>query len=790
MHSKALEVLEFGKIKEMLAREASTSLGRGMSMSLQPCDPDSAKDMQKLGREILDVLSRTTAPSLYAASDVRPRVHRAGQGVVLTGQDLREILNVLLAMDSLSRWLEHVEGQYPALYAMRGKVPRLPSLRTRLDATIDEDGLVRDSASPKLSSIRRSLKEYQDRLRRRAEEIARHRDISQYLQEAIVTVRNGRLVLPVKQEFAARIPGLVHDQSSSGQTLFLEPVEILEMGNQLRRLELQERDEVERILAEVSGLVGESSDALTKGVTALAEFDLGLAKARLALKWKGSFPDIVHGPRLHLREAWHPLLKGLPVPMNIDLSLDGVRTVVITGPNMGGKTVALKTCGLLSAMALAGMPCPCRGDTAIGAISDVLLDIGDQQSIEESLSTFSAHISNVKMILDNAGPGKLVLVDELGAGTDPLEGAALGLAILRRLNDSGALSVITSHFTELKLAAETNPGMQNASVEWDSVNLKPTYRLITGRPGRSNAFLVAKRLGLDPLILEEAKSNMSQEILQLEDVIADLEESSQKAREEALIAARERQLAESLKTQYESRLKSQERARKETLNEAKQEAAAIVSRARVEFEKAVREFRDKERLSGKELTARVQEMREKFRSVSQDLVPETAAPLSGEPLRPEDAVPGTMVYVAGFQDAATILEAPGSGDPAVLVRIGALSLRAPIENLRIAANVSSDRREPRPSASSIAMEKAQSVSAEVDLRGMTSDEAFLTLDKYLDDAILAGLSQVRVIHGKGTGALRRAVTEYLKGHRCVAESRLGEVSQGGSGVTVARLRSP
>jgi DNA mismatch repair protein MutS2 len=440
-------------------------------------------------------------------------------------------------------------------------------------------------------------------------------------------------------------------------------------------------------------------------------------------------------------------------------------------------------------MALAGMHCPCRGDTVIGAISDILLDIGDQQSIEESLSTFSAHIANVKMILDNARPGTLVLIDELGAGTDPLEGAALGLAILRRLNDSGALSVVTSHFTEFKLAAESNPGMQNASVEWDSVNLKPTYRLITGRPGRSNAFLVAERLGLDSEILEEAKGNLGQDILQLEDIIADLEESSQKAREEALLAARERQLAESLRKQYESKLETQEKQRRDLLNEAKQEARSIVSRARLEFEKAVKEFREKQRLTGKELTSQIGEIRERFRSASHDLGPETVAPLEGEPLRPEDAVPGTTVYVTGFRDAATVVEAPGPGEPSVLVRIGSLSLRAPMEDLRIPTKTLPNKTEPRPESSRIAMEKAQSVSGELDLRGMTSDEALLVLDKYLDDAILAGLSQVRVIHGKGTGALRRAVSLYLKDHRYVAESRLGEASQGGSGVTIARLRS-
>ncbi len=783
MANKPLELLEFGKMLDMLAAEASTSLGKYVALSLMPQSSGDARDAQTLGREIMSVLAGTAAPSLYGAQDIRPKARLASQGVSLTAEDLTQVLNVLLALESLNRWLEKVDRKNYALHNLRSRVPILAELRSRLYATVDENGQIRDSASPKLQAIRRSLKEYQGRLRKRAEELTRIKSVSQYLQEAIVSVRNNRLVLPVKQEFANKIQGLIHDQSSSGQTVYLEPVELLEMGNHLRRLELQERDEIDRILYEVSAMVGDVSETIVLGVGALMDFDLGLAKARLAVKWRGCFPIIADKPVLKLSEAWHPLLKGTPVPMSIELSQDGVRTVVITGPNMGGKTVALKTCGLLTAMALSGMPCPCRDDTVIGDITDVLLDIGDEQSIEESLSTFSAHISNVKHILENAKPGCLVLVDELGAGTDPKEGAALALAILRNLNSSGALSVITSHFTELKIEALSSDGMENASVEWDPVELKPTYRLVTGRPGRSNAFLVAKRLGLDQALLEEAKKNMDLEISRLEDVIAELEIQNQKAREEAALATVQRQEAEGLRLQYEGRIKTQENQKKDILSAAKREAADIVSRARVDFEKAVKEFRDMEKPQGRRLDAIAETMRQEFKKASEEFDADVPVHV-GEPLAPEEAVSGVNVSVAGFRDTAVILEPP-EPDGTVLVKIGALTFRSPIEDLRRAVDGKGEPKEKRPkAAATIAMEKAQSVSPEIDLRGMTSDEAFVVLDKYFDDAILAGLSRVRLIHGKGTGALRRGVSRYLENHRLVAEYRLGEIPEGGSGVTV------
>lgn len=792
MDPKTLELLEFRKVQEMLAREADTDFGRQRALEALPTSTAVAREAQRLGRELMEVLSRTASPGLSGATEVRPKVSAASQGVVLQGPDLKRILDTVTVMESLSRWLDRVSSGHPELTRVRNLIPSLPHLRSRLYETVGVDGEIKDSASPTLQSIRRSLMDFRDRLRKRAEELARRKDIAQYLQESIVSIRDGRYVLPVRQEHASKIGGLVHDQSASGQTLFVEPPELLEMANQMRRLELRERDEIDRILVEVSAMVGDAKGLLDSGCRALSDFDFALAKARLGFRWKGSFPTLSSERVLKLSEAWHPMLKGNPVPMDISLSEDGTRTVVITGPNMGGKTVALKTCGLLTAMALSGFPCPCREKTVVGEITDVLSDIGDEQSIEEDLSTFSAHISNVVRILEEAGPGKLILMDELGAGTDPQEGAALALAVVKRLNDSGALSVVTSHFSELKVAAQETPGMRNASVEWDAVNMLPTYRLVVGRPGRSNAFLVARRLGLPEDVLEDARANMHENLLHLDDIIEDMEKSAQRSREEAHAAALDRQKAARLLSEWEEKSRALEASRKEILSQARQEAASIVTRARVELEKAIKEFRDWGKRGKSDYAAAVRKARDRLRSARDEFGPEDKAVAEGSPVLPEQAVSGIEVTVSGFRETGVLVEPPDD-EGSVVVRVGSLTMRTPLQDLRHAQGGEKERRDQSPAAKEkrpdVSWQKAQEVSFEIDLRGMTVEEALTALDKHLDDALLAGLTQVRIIHGKGTGALRKAVSEYLRSDSRVAGSRLGEAGEGGAGVTVAKVRT-
>lgn len=785
MDPKTLELLEYKKVVEMAAREASTEPGMARISSYLPSTVNEARARQALAREIMEVLVKVPAPSLGRVRDVSGQVMRAGRHMPLTPADLRAVLDLLEALDILSRWLKDNASDYPGLSGVRNRIPDLSGLSRRLSSVVDEAGEIRDAASPALQSIRRSIREYQDRIRRRAEELARRRDIAPLLQDPIVTTRSGRYVLPVKQEYASKVPGIVHDESASGQTLFIEPAELVEMGNNLRRLELKERDEIERILLECSDAIGAREDDILAGQDGLASFDAALAAARLCYRWKGVFPKIVDEHVIDLKRAWHPLLKGTPVPMDLCLDESGVRTVIITGPNMGGKTVALKTCGLLTALALAGFPCPCSPETRIGAIDDVLCDIGDEQSIEENLSTFSAHISNVVRIIEKASPGKLVLIDELCAGTDPKEGAALALAILNKLHSLGALIMITSHYAEMKVLAHDSPAMENASVEWDAVRMVPTYRLVVGRPGRSNAFPVARKLGLDERIIQDARSRMSEEFVKLEDVIGNMERATQSLREQEERATVERAHAERLRLEYERKLKELEDARRKVLEEARREASAIVARARVQFEAALKEAKalTRERGSASEFADKISSIRKSL-SASDFEIRKDSVP-AGVKLSPDKIVPGLEVMVKGFETPGVVVEHP-SGDSKVLVRIGSFTMRVPVEDVYESAELKKAESVPAQGI----FGTGSRVPLEIDLRGMTGEEAILSLDKYLDDAFLAGLPQVRIIHGKGTGALRKAVLSYLEqNNKYIAGYRPGEPSEGGTGVTVAKIRT-
>ncbi|MGI6627249.1 MAG: endonuclease MutS2 [Bacillota bacterium] len=788
MDHKTLLLLEYEKVQEILAGQAGTPMGRALARKTFPVDSSLARERQKVGKEIAQALLKATSPSVGEVPDVKTKISGAVQGIVLTAPDIRDILHVLTAFEAVSVWIAGLDTEFTNLHRVGDRLPQLPLLRRKLAETVDGQGEIKDTASTTLLSIRKSLREFQERLRKRAEEMTRQKSLSEYLQEPIVTIRNGRYVLPVRQEYASRIQGIVHDQSASGQTLFLEPSELVEMANQLKRLELMERDEIERILAEVSSLIAEVGQGLLEGLEALGEFDLGLAKARLLFRWNGCFPKLKDSFVLSLAKAWHPLLKGKPVPLNLSLDEAGTRTIVITGPNMGGKTVALKTCGLLVAMALAGMPCPCDPLTEIGNIEEILCDIGDEQSIEENLSTFSAHMTNVKNILSSAGRGKLVLIDELGAGTDPKEGAALARAILEKIHDSGALCVITSHYGDLKIMAQKTSGMANASMEWDSVNMLPTFRLVVGRPGRSNAFLVARRLGLDEDVLARARDSMQEDVVKLEDVIAEMEAASQEARNKADKASRECNLYEGLRIEYENKLASLETDRKKIINDARREAQSILVRARVEFEKALRDIKESRRRSTSEVDTAAMKIRNRLLETQGEMAFETEEEVAGEPVGLEEIQPGVQVQVSGFTEPGTVLELQAP-DNNVLVQIGAFKLRTEVSNLRSISHRPKAKRALRNDILALPEEKARSVSHEVDLRGMTREEAFLALDKYLDDAFLASLPQIRIIHGKGTGALRKAVDEYLRSRgKYVAGYRMGEASEGGTGVTVAKLK--
>ncbi len=797
MNRKALDILDFPEIQKLLARETLTPMGRDLAMSTYPCTVGEARARQRSVLEIHKASARAPVPSISDAGDPRPVLEKLDAGAVLSSGDLALMLRAFSVMDSVQSWLCRLDvSEYPELFSIGKKIPPVKGIVGLLERTVTPEGEIKDSASDLLRKIRREIKRHLDAMRERLESLCRSPQLAPYLQEPVVSLRSGRYVLPVKQEYASRVPGVIHDQSGSGQTVFIEPLVIVEMWNELRKLELSERDEIERILREATTAI-RAVPGLKDAVAALGELDFAFARASLMDKWGGVLPELRDGHELVLRKARHPLLRGNPVPLDVVLEKAGEapRTLVITGPNMGGKTVALKTIGLLTALALSGFPVPATEGTVVGDFSDVLVDIGDEQSIQENLSTFSAHIKNIIAILKEAGPGKLVLIDELGAGTDPKEGAALGLAVLRRLHSSGALVVVSTHYSELKTLAYESPGMENASMEWDSVNMVPTYKLVVGRPGRSNGLDVALRVGLSPEIVREARDLMPRDLVRLEEMVREMEEKNREVEKELFKLREEASRYEKLRAEMETMLRTTERERKEILAAARREAEEIVRRARVETEKLVKEIRKASRAPDREgLIAAIREELDALRRGVDEEAAETSE-LGFAPMPTGEITPGTPVQVRGFTERGRVLEPPDE-DGTALVQVGSLTVR--VKSGDLAAILEPGEKgptgtktgQPRPEVSlpTVAAKKAVQVRSEIDLRGVRASEALELLDKYLDDAYLAGLKTARIIHGKGTGALRKAVVDFLQKHPHVREFRSGEVGEGGFGVTVVTLK--
>lgn len=795
MNRKALDILDFQEIQKLLAREALTPMGRDLAMSAYPCAVAEARVRQRAVFEVHKASARAPVPSLSGAGDPRPAMEKLDAGAVLSSADLGLMLRAFSVMDSVQSWLSRFDaGEFPELFSIRKKIPPVKEIVELLERTVTSEGEIKDSASDLLRKIRREIKRQLDDMRTRLESLCRSPQIAPYLQEPVVSLRSGRYVLPVKHEYASRVPGVIHDQSGSGQTVFIEPLVIVEMWNELRKLELSERDEIERILKETTSAI-RSVPGLKDAVAALGELDFAFARASLMDKWRGVLPELSDSHEIIFRKARHPLLRGNPVPLDMVLGKSGEapRTLVITGPNMGGKTVALKTIGLLTALALSGFPVPAGEGTRVGDFSDILVDIGDEQSIQENLSTFSAHIKNIIAILQEAGPGKVVLIDELGAGTDPKEGAALGLAVLRRLHSSGALVVVTTHYAEIKTLAYETPEMENASMEWDSVNMVPTYELVVGRPGRSNGLDVALRIGLAPEIVREARGLMPRDLVRLEDMVREMEQKNREVEKELLKLREESSLYEKLRAEMETLVRTTEMERKEILTAARQEAREIVRRARVETEKLVKEVRKAFHAPDREglIAAVRQELDELGRAM--DVETSQTVEVGFTPIPPGEITPGTPVRVRGFTEPGRVVEPPDDSGRA-LVQVGSLTVRVKRGDLAAllepGGKMSTGTKAEHPGISlpDVAARKAVQVRAEIDLRGIRASEALELLDKYLDDAYLAGLKSARIIHGKGTGALRKAVVDFLQNHPHVKEFRSGEIAEGGYGVTMVTFK--
>ena len=647
---------------------------------------------------------------------------------------------------------------------------------------------VADNASPELASIRRRIRAASSRVREQLDKMIRSAAYQKYLQDPIVTMRGGRYVVPVKAECRGEIPGLVHDTSSSGATVFVEPMGVVEANNEIRVLQSRESAEIERILAELSAEAGGFADLIIESYHAAVGLDLIFAKGQLAYKMKASMPKVNDTGRILLNQARHPLIDPKQVvPMNIELGTT-FDTLVITGPNTGGKTVTLKTLGLLTLMAMCGLMLPVGDNSEISVFHQVLADIGDEQSIEQSLSTCSAHMTNIIQIIEQADERSLILLDELGAGTDPVEGAALAMAILEALRERHARVAATTHYAELKVYALQTAGVENGSCEFDVATLRPTYRLLIGVPGRSNAFAISSRLGLNQEIVDRARELVSGEDRRFEDVVQNLEQSRQKLEAERRQAqeqnAEARRISEEAR-EYRERL---EREAAKEIEQARERAAQLVARTRAQADALLEELEEMKRQGAKSMTA---EQRARMKAGMRDMESASDPVSRKEPetyVLPRPLKAGDDVLIFDIDKEGTVVETPAPDDKKVLVQAGIIKTRVPVENLRLLEQKTQNRKARRSGTRNVPKRSDAPVMTEVDVRGEDSIEAVMSVDRAIDSALLSGIHQLTIIHGKGTGVLRTAVQQHLRRHPSVRTYRLGVFGEGESGVTIVELK--
>lgn len=798
MDDRTLEVLEYPVVLERLAALTAWSAGREAALALRPVtDIETVVRRQRETAEAITLDRLGVAVPMHGARDVRERVMAAGRGSVLTPFELMDVAGLCRAAVQARRALVRVVDEAPLLANVANGIPDLGPLRLLIDEAIDEQGAVRDSASPELASIRRNLIAAHERLQQRMQALLSSSTLRNALQDTIIVMRDGRYVLPVKADFRGAVRGVVHDTSSSGATLYIEPLAVVELGNAWRELQVRERHEVERVLRELSAAAGEAEYDIAEATTRLAHLDVAQAKARLAaaldardLASTGHRQTwLVEAPgELRLDEARHPLLAGHVVPITIRVGGD-FDALLITGPNTGGKTVALKTAGLLCLMALAGLPVPARAGSQVPVYERIFADIGDEQSIEQSLSTFSGHMTAVIDIIERAHEGSLVLLDEVGAGTDPTEGAALGIAIVDRLIHQGAALIATTHHSELKVYAHRTPRVTNASVEFDLNTLRPTYRLSIGLPGASNALAIASNLGMPHDVIEAARGTLSTEERDFESLLTDLRTQLTTAEERSERAARDAAEAERLRADLQRR--SADLAA-ETTN-IREEARARVRRELKDVERFLeRTKRDVEaarleqaRIDYARATRAAERIKEPPPPAALTEALEDLPPILARPPKTHEVRPGGLVWLRGMTTPGEVLGEPDEHGT-FSVQFGSIRTNARLEQVE---RTGEQAPVARMRDTAILVSAPPDVGMSIEVRGQRIDEALPKVEEFLDHASRNGRARVLVIHGKGTGVMRRAVRELLDRHPLVTSYETAERTEGGEGVTVAYLET-
>lgn len=789
--NKHYDALELGSVLNMLAQEAASDDAKSKAAELVPAaEIGEAELLLSQTEDAFSLIARFGGPSFSGLKNVNNAVSRAAAGGELNTSELLSIAGTLRAVRSLYEWYGHCSSVGTKLDFFFDSITVNKYLEEKIFSSILSEDEIADRASDELYEIRRKMRAKSNSVREKLDSIIHSTHYQKFLQEPIVTQRSGRYVVPVKAEHRSDVPGLVHDMSSSGATVFIEPVSVVDANNEIKILESREREEIRRILFELSAEAGNFSESIKCSYESAVMLDLIFAKARLAYKMKASRPLLNKNGYIDLKKARHPLLdpkKAVPV----DISLGGeYDTLVITGPNTGGKTVSIKTIGLLTLMAMCGLLIPAADRSEISVFEKILVDVGDEQSIQQNLSTFSSHMVNIIEVMKETNENSLVLIDELGAGTDPVEGAALAVAIIEKLRSKGAKIAATTHYAELKAYALETPGVTNGSCEFDVETLRPTYRLLIGVPGRSNAFAISEHLGMDKSVIDEAKRLVGSENKSFESVLEKLEETRRELENEKEKAQRAVETADKMKRKAQSEKDRAAQLVNNELEKAKREAEKIISSAKrqsADFLLRLDQLKKEADASNAAQTARKtrREIKNRLGEMEETVNPRRLADAWDEDYKlPRPVVPGDAVIIRSIGEGE-VLEV---GKSNVLVQSGMLKTRVKMSDLMLTKKKESPK-QSKPAVLYRTTSKTDSdISSEIDLRGKTVDEALHELTLFIDKCVLLNMHEIRIIHGKGTGALRAAVQQELRHHKNIADFRLGVYGEGESGVTIAHLK--
>ncbi|MBY3622607.1 endonuclease MutS2 [Acinetobacter sp. CUI P1] len=788
MDDKILHTLEYRKILNKLMQYTQTSMGRMTAEQLRPSgDFEGVKKLLQATDEAANVDRLKGIPSFGGISDIRAALKRASIGGMLGTTELLAVGTTIGGARRVKRFLAamHEEEKIEFLFSLSDVLSEQKHVEDAIRLCIDENADVLDTASSELATIRRELRGGETRIREKLDSMIRSSSVAKMLQDQLVTIRGDRFVIPVKAEYRAHFGGIVHDQSGSGATLFIEPESIVAMNNKLRETRLREEREIEIILHRLTALVADIAEEMTYDIDILGELDFIFSKARLARDMKATQPRMNDRGYLKLRKGRHPLIPAEHVvPLDVELG-NQYSSIIVTGPNTGGKTVTLKTIGLLSLMSMSGLFIPAEEGSQMCVFDAIYADIGDEQSIEQSLSTFSSHMTNIISILRRMTPKSLILLDEVGAGTDPAEGSALAIAILEHIHRTECRMVATTHYSELKAYAYERKGVINASMEFDVQSLSPTYRLLIGVPGRSNAFAIAERLGLPGAILEHARGEVKEEDLRVEHMIASLEENRLGAEQEHERAESIRREVEELRSRQQQELEKLESQRDKRLEKAEKDASAILEKARKEAEEIISDLR---RLAMEEgASVKEHKLIEARRRLDEaEPSPRKKAATRKPAKAPRTIGPGDEVKVDSLNQKGFVVELSGSKE--AVVQFGIMKMKVSLDDLELLSSKGASAPTPLRQATTVKRSRDENIRRELDLRGTNLEEAIMETDRFIDEAFLGNLGQISIIHGKGTGVLRTGIQEYLRKHRHVKSYRLGNYNEGGAGVTVAELQ--